>query len=87
MRGCGLTNVKKTYDMIKRAVRGRDGEVTCMAAIAFSISIACSLFNVTTGDRPGPSGGVLVAGNVGRWHCTISVRGIVNVGMIDASMY
>jgi hypothetical protein len=40
-----------------------------MAAIAFAISVACSSFNVTTGDRPGLSGGVLVAGrDIGGWH-------------------
>jgi hypothetical protein len=40
-----------------------------MAAIASAISIACSSFNVTTGDRPGLSGGVLVGGrDIGGWY-------------------
>lgn len=62
--------------------------VTCMAAIAFSISIACSSFNVTTGDGPGLSGGVLVGGkDIGGWHWTISVGAIVNMGVINAFIY
>lgn len=41
----------------------------CMAAIAFAISVACSSFNVTIGNRPRLSDGLLLAGrDIGGWH-------------------
>jgi hypothetical protein len=43
---------------------------------------------MATGGRPGLSGGVLDAGrDIGGWYWTISVGAIVNVEMIDASLY
>jgi hypothetical protein len=40
-----------------------------IAAIAFAISIACSLFNVMAGDSPRLSGSVLVGARaIGGWH-------------------
>ena len=40
-----------------------------VAIMASLISVACSPFNVATGDRSGLSGGVLVAGkDIGGWY-------------------
>jgi hypothetical protein len=59
-----------------------------MAAIASAISVTWSSLNIATGGRPGLSGGVFDAGrDIGGWYWTISVGAIVNVGMIDASIY
>ncbi len=59
-----------------------------MAAIASAISVTWSSLNMATGGRPGLSGGVLDAGrDLGGWYWTISVGAIVNVEMIDASLY
>jgi hypothetical protein len=58
-----------------------------MAAIASAISVTWSSLNIAIG-RPGLSGGVFDAGrDIGGWYWTISVGAIVNVEMIDASMY
>jgi hypothetical protein len=52
-----------------------------MAAIASRISVTWSSFNVTTGDKPGLSGGVVVGARaIGGWHCTISVIAIAKRG-------
>lgn len=59
-----------------------------MAAIASAISVTWSSVNMATGGRPGLSGGVFDAGrDIGGWYWTISVGAIVNVEIIDASMY
>jgi hypothetical protein len=59
-----------------------------MAAIASAISVTWSSLNMATGGRPGLSGGVLEPGrDIGGWYWTISVGAIVNVEMIDASLY
>ena len=59
-----------------------------MAAIASAISVTWSSLNMAAGGRPGLSGGVFDAGrDMGGWYWTISVRAIINVEMIDASIY
>jgi hypothetical protein len=61
---------------------------TFMAAIASAISVTWSSLNMATGGGPGLSGGVFDTGRyIGGWYWTISVGAVVNVEMIDASMY